>query len=115
MASVVGRAGHLCHLVPCSLFGTLCAHVHWCTRTDTRHERVRCGEKDERLAYKQRCANAHVMSPGGFLEHAEVHGNLYGTSRKSLQEVVEQGRMPILDVDVQGLLLTAMRELGRRV
>ncbi|KAI2504691.1 guanylate kinase-like protein [Fragilaria crotonensis] len=38
-----------------------------------------------------------------FLEHAEVHGNLYGTSWKALHDVQNQGRRCLLDIDVQGV------------
>ena len=37
-----------------------------------------------------------------FLEWAEVHGNLYGTSSGSVQEVMRQGVDIVLDIDVQG-------------
>jgi guanylate kinase len=37
-----------------------------------------------------------------FLEWAEVHGNLYGTSIHKVQEATEQGLDVILDIDVQG-------------
>lgn len=39
-----------------------------------------------------------------FLEWAEVHGNLYGTSRESLLGLVSRGVDVILDVDSQGAL-----------
>ena len=39
-----------------------------------------------------------------FVEWAEVHGHLYGTSRKALEDAREQGRFLILDVDVQGAM-----------
>jgi guanylate kinase len=39
-----------------------------------------------------------------FLEWAEVHGNLYGTSTHTVQEATEQGLDIILDIDVQGAL-----------
>jgi len=39
---------------------------------------------------------------GLFLEWAEVHGNLYGTSRSTVQAASEQGLDIILDIDVQG-------------
>eukprot|EP00560_Eucampia_antarctica_P008418 CAMPEP_0197826194 /NCGR_PEP_ID=MMETSP1437-20131217/3180_1 /TAXON_ID=49252 ORGANISM="Eucampia antarctica, Strain CCMP1452" /NCGR_SAMPLE_ID=MMETSP1437 /ASSEMBLY_ACC=CAM_ASM_001096 /LENGTH=270 /DNA_ID=CAMNT_0043426523 /DNA_START=137 /DNA_END=949 /DNA_ORIENTATION=- len=39
-----------------------------------------------------------------FLEHADVHGNLYGTSFQSISHVQEQlGRNCLLDIDVQGV------------
>lgn len=39
---------------------------------------------------------------GDFLEWAEVHGNLYGTSSQAVQELTEKGNDIILDIDVQG-------------
>ncbi|MFC1843622.1 guanylate kinase [Thermodesulfobacteriota bacterium] len=39
---------------------------------------------------------------GDFLEWAEVHGNLYGTSSHAVKELTEQGKDIILDIDVQG-------------
>lgn len=37
-----------------------------------------------------------------FIEWAEVHGNLYGTSRKRLEAILDKGIDVILDVDTQG-------------
>jgi guanylate kinase len=39
---------------------------------------------------------------GLFLETAEVHGHLYGTPLKFVDEQVAAGRVVVLDVDVQG-------------
>jgi guanylate kinase len=39
-----------------------------------------------------------------FLEWAEVHGNLYGTSRSAVQAAAEEGLDLVLDIDVQGAL-----------
>jgi len=38
----------------------------------------------------------------GFIEWAEVHGELYGTPRKPVEENLRRGKIVILDVDVQG-------------
>jgi len=46
-----------------------------------------------------------VATPGRFLEHASVHGNLYGTSQAALDAVRDKGQICILDVDVQGAKL----------
>jgi len=40
-----------------------------------------------------------------FLEYAEVHGNLYGTSYDSLQKVCQLQKNPLLDIDVSGVKL----------
>lgn len=38
-----------------------------------------------------------------FLEHAEFSGNIYGTSKKAVETVLESGRICALDVDIQGV------------
>ena len=40
----------------------------------------------------------------GFLEHARVFENSYGTPRQPVQDAVKDGRVVILEVDVQGAL-----------
>lgn len=37
-----------------------------------------------------------------FAEWAIVHGNLYGTPKKSIEDLWAQGRHPIMDIDFQG-------------
>lgn len=39
-----------------------------------------------------------------FLEHAHVHGNYYGTPRFKVEEMLDQGRDVILEIDIQGAL-----------
>jgi len=43
-----------------------------------------------------------LITQGDFLEHAEVFGNFYGTSRSALQEVLDRGNDLILEIDWQG-------------
>jgi len=47
---------------------------------------------------------------GGFLEYAEVHGNVYATWRRSLQELLDEGKRALVDVDVEGA--KALRAAG---
>ncbi|XP_078430003.1 guanylate kinase 1 isoform X1 [Wolffia australiana] len=42
------------------------------------------------------------IGDGKFLEHASVHGNLYGTSIRAVEAVMDEGKRCILDIDVQG-------------
>jgi len=42
------------------------------------------------------------IEDGYFLEWAEVHGNFYGTSKKQINEALNQGKIVFLDIDVQG-------------
>jgi len=37
-----------------------------------------------------------------FLEHAIVHGNYYGTSLKPVKKALNEGKLVIFDIDVQG-------------
>ena len=42
------------------------------------------------------------VNAGDFVEHAQVHGEMYGTLRSQIERVLESGRNVLLDVDVQG-------------
>lgn len=42
------------------------------------------------------------IKDGNFLEYAEVHGNYYGTSLKPVREALQEGKLVIFDIDVQG-------------
>ncbi|OVE75412.1 guanylate kinase [bacterium E08(2017)] len=37
-----------------------------------------------------------------FLEHAEVHGNMYGTLKDTVREAIMEGSSVLMDIDVQG-------------
>ena len=43
-----------------------------------------------------------MIKAGDFAEWAEVHSNLYGTSRRVLDEMIAKGIDVILDIDTQG-------------
>ncbi len=42
------------------------------------------------------------IAAGEFLEYAKVHGNYYGTSLKPVFEALNEGKLVIFDIDVQG-------------
>jgi len=52
------------------------------------------------------------IETGEFLEWAEVHGNLYGTLRAPLRELLASGKDIILELDVQGMRRVRMLEDG---
>ena len=71
-----------------------------------------------------------MIQRGEFLEHAEVHGNRCGTSKKVIGETLDQGQDLILEIDWQGaaqvrrlypdcvgifILPPSMEELERRL
>ena len=67
----------------------------------------RHGEEDGRdyhFVSREAFASIRSQAPSGFLEWAEVHGNLYGTSRKEVAKQIDAGNDVILDIDVQGAL-----------
>jgi len=43
-----------------------------------------------------------LLAENAFLEHAEVHGNYYGTLKAPIEEILEEGNSVILDIDVAG-------------
>lgn len=43
------------------------------------------------------------IDEGKFVEYANVHGNYYGTSVQAVESVQKQGKICILDIDVQGV------------
>ena len=43
-----------------------------------------------------------MIANGEFLEWAEAHGNLYGTSRRAVEEIRSSGCDAILTIDIQG-------------
>jgi guanylate kinase len=71
--------------------------VSYTTRSPRR------GEVDGRdYRFVSEDAFRKMAKKGDFAEWAEVHGNLYGTARKSLDELREAGTDVILDIDTQG-------------
>jgi guanylate kinase len=52
--------------------------------------------------FVERDAFEQQVAAGIFLEHAEVHGNLYGTSGTTVQALLAQGRDVLLEIDWQG-------------
>jgi len=43
-----------------------------------------------------------LVEDGAFVEWAHVHNNRYGTRRSRLDEMAAAGKIPLLDIDVQG-------------
>jgi guanylate kinase len=43
-----------------------------------------------------------LIRDGSFLEWAEVHGNIYGTSKSFVEDLLRRGEDVLLDIDVQG-------------
>jgi guanylate kinase len=71
--------------------------VSWTTRAPRGSE-----ENGREYYFTSREEFEQMVKDDKFLEHAEVFGNLYGTSRASLEEARGAGHDLLLDIDVQG-------------
>lgn len=64
----------------------------------------RPGERDGvDYHFSEKAAMEAGIADGKFLESANVHGNLYGTSFEAISSVAEHHRVCVLDIDVQGV------------
>ncbi len=69
--------------------------------TTTRSPRI--GEEDTKdYFFVTKESFEEDIKAGNFLEYAQVHGNYYGTSLKPVREALEEGKLVIFDIDVQG-------------
>lgn len=50
------------------------------------------------------------IQEGAFVEHASVHGNLYGTLRAPMNDAIRDGKVYLIEIDVQGAL--QLKKLG---
>jgi len=63
----------------------------------------RPGDRDgKHYHFVNRGVFERMVAEGAFLEHAEVFGNLYGTSRAAIEALLAQGRDVLLEIDWQG-------------
>ena len=64
----------------------------------------RAGEEQGReYHFTERAAMEQLVREGDFLEHAVFSGNMYGTSRAAVAVVAAEGKVCILDIDMQGV------------
>jgi guanylate kinase len=76
-------------------------NLHFSVSYTTRNPRQ--GEIDDTdYTFISRDEFLTMIDSGQFLEWAEVHGELYGTSRKSIEESLNKGMDVLLDIDTQG-------------
>lgn len=53
-----------------------------------------------------------LKAEDGFIETAEFSGNLYGTSKRAVEEVAEKGKICVLDVELNGVKAIRSTDLG---
>lgn len=44
-----------------------------------------------------------LISSDSFVEYAEVHNHFYGTSKKAIENITSQGKICLIDIDIQGV------------
>lgn len=52
------------------------------------------------------CSNEEfksMISMSSFVEYAEVHNHFYGTSKQAIENIVNQGKICLIDIDIQGV------------
>lgn len=80
-----------------SMVSDLDFSVSWTTRSARGSE-----QPGREYHFTSREIFDRMVAANGFLEHAEVFGNCYGTARAGLVEAAAHGRDLLLDIDVQG-------------
>jgi guanylate kinase len=64
----------------------------------------RPGEEDGvHYNFVEKASMEEEISKGMFIEYAHVHTNIYGTSIAAVDKVKSQGKICILDIDIQGV------------
>jgi guanylate kinase len=55
-----------------------------------------------------------MIEEGKFVEHANVYGKYYGTSKQAVADVAKDGKICILDIDTQGARSMRAQQLDAR-
>ncbi|PYI35068.1 guanylate kinase [Aspergillus indologenus CBS 114.80] len=75
----------------------------------------RAGEQDGREYYFTTKEDfLDLVSKNGFIEHAQFGGNHYGTSVQAVKNIAEQGRICILDIEMEGVKQVKRTDLNAR-
>lgn len=77
---------------------------HYGTTIPYTSRKPKSAERENMMyAFTSRSKMEADIKAGRYLEHGEYDGNLYGTKIESIHEVIEAGRICILDVNPQAL------------
>jgi len=75
----------------------------------------RPGEEDGKdYHYVAKEKMQELIDEGAFIENATFSGNMYGTSKAAVQDVLDSGKICILDIDVQGVKAVKKTDLKPR-
>ncbi|KAJ1611246.1 putative guanylate kinase [Cryptosporidium canis] len=45
----------------------------------------------------------NLISTDSFVEYAEVYNHFYGTSKRAIENIISQGKICLIDIDIQGV------------
>lgn len=76
----------------------------------TRDERFD-DDREKQYDYLSKQEFREKIDEGAFLEWADVYGEYYGTQLSELDRVIQNGHIPILEIDIQGA--EQVRDSGR--
>ncbi|POS86121.1 hypothetical protein EPUL_002955, partial [Erysiphe pulchra] len=89
-----------------SIFATTISHT-------TREPRV--GELDGREYYFiSNDEFERLISRGAFVEHAQFGGHRYGTSKETIDQILKQNRVPVLDIEMEGVKQIKASQIAAR-
>ena len=88
--------------------------LHYSVSYTTR--RPRAGEKDgDHYSFVDETTFMEMAERGEFLEWADVHGHLYGTSLSRVREMLADSKHVVLKIDVQGAARVRRRVAGEAI
>lgn len=85
----------------------------FCGYPDTSRKPKKSDRESRMYAFTSRSKMETDIKNGRYLEHGEYDGNLYGIKIDSIHEVVEAGRVCILDANPQVCTSTTINTTGR--
>ncbi|XP_072432387.1 guanylate kinase-like isoform X4 [Chiloscyllium punctatum] len=81
--------------------GSQCNDKNWPFKTENEEKFLHPEVADYYFVSREEML--HGIDAGEFIENAEFSGNIYGTSKKAVQEVQARNQICILDIDMQGV------------
>lgn len=78
--------------------------------------KAREGEVDgDHYHFVDKATMEEEIAKDRFVEHAHVHNNIYGTSFSAVRDVLNSGKVCVLEIDIQGVRKVRATNLSPRV
>lgn len=87
----------------------------FCTSISHTTRDPRPGEKrDVDYYYVSMSEFEDLIAAKGFVEHAKFGKNRYGTSKKTIEDKTKEGKITVLDIEMEGVKQVKQTDLGAR-